>query len=82
MLYSYSTVSSNGSVTPSEITVFLKKQHTVTTMYRSITTTWNTTITLSGNHLIFARRNLTHKFSPMQVHQKQFILRLMKFENR
>ena len=48
----------------SEIRTILKKQPTVRTLYKSITTNMNKTISLSGNHLIFSRTNMV-KFLPM-----------------
>ena len=39
----------------SEIRVFLEQLPTVTTMYKSITTSNNKTISLSKNHLIYTR---------------------------
>ena len=58
-------VSSKGSVTYSEVRALPHKQPTVTDMYNSITTSMNTTISLSGKHLIFARKVFTNKFQPM-----------------
>ena len=47
---------SSGEVTFSEVKAFLKKQPHVTTTYKSITTSTNQTITLSPNHMIYARK--------------------------
>ena len=52
-------------MTYGEVTVFLKKRPTVTTMYKSITTTSKNTIRLTENHLIYTRKSCTDKFIPM-----------------
>ena len=56
-----------GSITYSEVRTFMKKQSTMVGMYRSITTSLNKTISLSGDHLIYARSPGTDKFNPMLV---------------
>ena len=58
------SVSSDGTLTYSQVRTFLKSQPAVVTMYKSFTTSSNNTIQLSGNHLIYARQN-SEKFSPM-----------------
>ena len=58
-------VSSGGDLTYGEVTVFLKKRPTVTTMYKPITTTSKNTIRLTENHLIYTRKSCTDKFIPM-----------------
>ena len=55
----------DGSVTYSEIRTFMEKQPTVITTYKTITTSSNNTIRLSGNHLIYARKFPTEQFYPM-----------------
>ena len=55
-------VSRNGGVVQSEVKSFLMKEKTVTSIYKSITTALNKTITLSGSHLIYARRLSTDHF--------------------
>ena len=35
----------------------MKKQHDIATVYKSLTTSSNSTITVSGNHLIHASKN-------------------------
>ena len=57
--------SSDGSLMYSEVRTFLKRQRTVTSMYKSVTTSSNNTILLSGNHPIYARQSPTDKFKPM-----------------
>ena len=52
-----------GIATFSEIKVSLKNEHTTTSMYKSIETDSNT-ISLSGKHLIYGRKNDGDKFSP------------------
>ena len=59
-------VSSSGIVTYSEVKTFLKKQPDMILEYKSITI-WNETLTLTGNHLLYARENSVDKFHPMQV---------------
>ena len=53
----------------SEVKTFLKKQSTLTGMYMSITTSLNTTVRLTSNHLIYARRNFDEKFNSVYVFQ-------------
>ena len=57
----------NGETTFSEVKAFLKKQPLVIGTYKSITTSTNQTITLSPNHLIYARKAETKKYDPMWV---------------
>ena len=59
------SVTLGGDVTYSEIRTFLKREHTENTMYLSIATSESTIISLSENHLIFARKNCADKFYPM-----------------
>ena len=58
-------VSSSGSVQYSEVKAFLKKIPDVIMKYMSITTDANKTITLSENHLIYAKKFTTEQFHPM-----------------
>ena len=58
-------VTSDGRISHTEVTTFLRKQPTVINKYLSITTTANRTISLTGNHLIYARNSLSHKFNPV-----------------
>ena len=60
-------VSLSGHIVNSEIRSFMKKQPEVMTIYRSITTTLNKTISLTGSHLIYARQTTSGKFNPMWV---------------
>ena len=60
----FDIVSSAGIVTYSEVTSFLKKQPNIMTEYKSITTL-NGTITLTGNHLVYARKVFADQFNPM-----------------
>ena len=59
-------VSSSGIVTYSEVKTFLKKEPDMVLENKSITF-WNETLTLTGNHLLYARENSFDKFHPMQV---------------
>ena len=56
---------SDGRHTHGKIITFLKKQHNVIMEYKSITTSLNNTINLSGNHLIYARTSCSDQFHPM-----------------
>ena len=57
-------------MTYSEVKAFLKKEQNVITQYKSIVT-MNKTLTLSADHLVYARKRLVDKFYPMQVYLKQ-----------
>ena len=61
----YHSVSSEGRLQYSEVRTFLQKQDSVIGVYRSITTSGNSTISLSGNHLIHAKKISNDKFTPM-----------------
>ena len=63
--FSFHTGNSHGSLTYSEIKVFMKRQPTDITMYKSITTSSNQTINISGNHIIYRRKSATDKFNPV-----------------
>ena len=58
-------VSQSGRLTYSKVITFLKKQPKTSNMYKSITTSGNKTINLSGNHLIYGRKSSSDKFNPM-----------------
>ena len=49
----------------SDVEIFWKNQLDVITNYKSITTSLNKTLILTGNHLIYARRYDKDKFYPM-----------------
>ena len=49
----------------SKVTILMEKRHNVTCMYRIITTEFNRTISLTGNHLIYTRKHSSDKFIPM-----------------
>ena len=72
--------SSGGSLEYSEVRIFLEQQTTITTMYKSITTSNNKTIHLSQNHLIYSRKIRTERFNPMQVDQIGLTSILLIFE--
>ena len=55
-------VSSNGKVVYSDVKGFMKKKRDATTVYRSITTTTNQTIRISGEHQIYSRKNSLENF--------------------
>ena len=52
----------------SEVKAFLTSGKSVTSWYRSITTSKSNTIHLSNNHLVYTRKIFTDKFVPMQVY--------------
>ena len=56
-----STVSSTGAITYSEVRAFLKKQPTIITEYKSITTLGKEIITLTGNHLLYGRKGFAEQ---------------------
>ena len=58
-------VSSTGSVKYSKIITFQEKQQQTIMMYWSITTFCNKTLTLSDNHLLYARKNFSDEFNTM-----------------
>ena len=58
-------VSADGRMIYSEVKAFMKNQLTMTTMYKSITTSHNMTIHLSENHLISVKRGSTGYFNMM-----------------
>ena len=57
-------VSSTGELTFSEVTTFLKKQRDIVMLYKSIVSV-NETLSLTGNHLVYARKTFDHRFNPM-----------------
>ena len=59
------TVSSDGIITYSKVIALLEKQNTTMARYKSMTTDWNRTITLSRTHLIYGRKEYTNQFKPM-----------------
>ena len=58
-------VSSAGRLMYSKLRTFLKKQNATVLKYKSIATSVNNTITLTGNHLIYGRKSFTDEFNPM-----------------
>ena len=60
-----SPVSASGYVAYSQVRSFMKKKHMTTNMYKSFTSWNNNTFTLSGNHLIYARKSYWDTFMPM-----------------
>ena len=55
----------DGTNVYTEVKTFLDKKHSTINMYKSIETFGNSTLSVSGNHLIYARRKLTEHFIPM-----------------
>ena len=64
MIFDFMILHSAG-VEYSEVITFMKNKGTVLTMYKEITTSLNKTISLSPDHLLYARRNATGIFNPM-----------------
>ena len=58
IIYVYYVVSSNGSVTYSEVIAFLKRDPTALLKNPLITTLYNESIILSGDHLFFVKKSL------------------------
>ena len=58
---------SNSGKIYGEVKTFLKRQPDVIIKYKSITTFRNQTLSLSGNHLIYARHSFQERFNPMLV---------------
>ena len=58
-------VSSEGKIVYSQIRTFMEKQPTAATTYKSIKTSLNHTISLTGNHLLYARLSGAEKFNTM-----------------
>ena len=56
---------SQGRTQFNEVTAFLQRDHGMTGIYISITTSSNKTITLSGSHLIYTRKVGKDKFNVM-----------------
>ena len=61
----HDTVTSNGIVTYSEVREFLEKDFQRIVNYKSIKTLRNESLTLSENHLVFARKEHNDDFKPM-----------------
>ena len=55
----------DGSATYSQVIAFVRREPTKIPMYKSITTSSNQTISLTGNHLVYARNGPTGRFTPM-----------------
>ena len=58
-------VSTNGNLICSEITSFMEREHFTTNMYALLTTSHNKTISLTKNHLVYARKSSMDKFMPV-----------------
>ena len=61
----FNIVSTNGTITYSEVRTFLEKQTDVIVEFKSITTYLDQTLTLTGNHLVYARKASNAKFNPV-----------------
>ena len=64
LLFNY-LVSPDGTIEFSEVRTFLEKKVEVTNTYKSITTSRNNTISLTGNHLIYTKKSHIDKFVAM-----------------
>ena len=58
-------VSSTGSLIYTEVTAFLKRQLNMITNYKSITTSSHKSLTLSADHLMYARKFHNVQFNPL-----------------
>ena len=65
IIFVYHAVSSTGEMTYSEVIAFLKKDPTTLIEYQLITTSYNESVILSGDHLIYARKLGSDEFNPM-----------------
>ena len=74
--FSSCLVSADGMIAFSEIQTFIEKEHAISRRYKSITTNLNTTVSLTSNHLIYARKNVMDKFHPMLVHRTLIFLNI------
>ena len=61
----YYSVTSSGKIGFSEVKTFLKTQDAVTYTYKSIRTSMNVNITLTGYHLIYVQKSCVQKFIPV-----------------
>ena len=59
------SVSADGKEMYSKIRTFVKRDPVSITKYKSITTSCNKSISLSGNHLIYVRKGPEGKFNAM-----------------
>ena len=64
-LYLFGVVSLTGNIMYSEVRTFLHMEPELITKYKAITTFNNESITLSGNHLVYAREMYTDRFIPL-----------------
>ena len=67
MVFISSPVSPGGYISYSEIKSFLDIKPATVVMFKSITTSGNKTINLSGKHLIYEKESWTGKFNPLYV---------------
>ena len=61
----YEIVSATGKMTYNEVRTFLKKDSLAMVRYKSITTSSNDSLTLSGDHLVFSRKSHNDEFNSM-----------------
>ena len=61
----FHSVSSGGKLRYSEVKAFLQKKDSMSAVYKLIKTSVNSSIHLSENHLIYARKGRNNKFIPM-----------------
>ena len=67
VLHGLGTVAADGTVLYSEVRSFLKKQPDIISKFKSIKISGNKTLTLTRNHLVYARKVHNDKFNPMWV---------------
>ena len=61
----FGIVSSTGRMAYSAVRIFLKKDSLTIVKYQSITTSCNESLTLSEDHLLYARKVGSEEFHPM-----------------
>ena len=60
----FNIVSTGGRIIYSEVSAFLEKKSDMILKAKSIST-WNKTLTLTRNHLVYARKKFYDEFNPM-----------------
>ena len=63
--FDFLSASQGSKVTYTEVRRFLKYNPGTIFKFKSITTSWNKTIALTGDHLIYAKKSCDGKFNPV-----------------
>ena len=61
----FNIVTTGGRIIYSEVRTFMKKQADMILKFKSITTYPDKILTLTGNHLVYARKTYNDNFNPM-----------------